>query len=211
MVNEKTQIITPEMFQNEINVSRETLEKLKIYADLLIKWQQKINLVSSKTLPVLWHRHIYDSAQLFSIIENKDSPILDIGSGAGFPSLVLAIMGQKNIHLVESDTRKCAFMREVIRKTGVNVTIHNERIESLEPFDVKYIIARALATIEKIFNFTEPFISNETIFLLQKGENFKEEILNVKKRWTMRIETIKSLSNEDSVILKLQEVQKCPI
>jgi 16S rRNA (guanine527-N7)-methyltransferase len=125
----KQSISTPEAFQAAFNVSRETLERLKAYADLLIKWNARINLVSPDTIPILWDRHITDSAQLFRFIPQNTPNLLDVGVGAGFPGLVLSIMGIKEVHLVESDQRKIAFLREAARLTGAHVTLHGARIE----------------------------------------------------------------------------------
>ena len=130
--------------------SEKTLEKLKIYEDVLKKWQSKINLVSNSTLSDVWDRHIMDSAQLYPLISKQEQVVLDLGSGAGFPGLVLAILnqyegkGKWHIHLVESDIRKCVFMQEVVRLCQLNVKIHNCRIEQMPDMQADVITARAL-------------------------------------------------------------------
>ena len=135
----------PIEFQAKSGVSRETLERLTIYADLLVKWQAKINLVGPETLADLWSRHMLDSAQLFPLIRPDAKRLVDLGSGAGFPGLVLGVMGAPDVHLVESDARKCAFLREAARLTGTTVTIHNKRIEQVAPLGADVVTARALA------------------------------------------------------------------
>ena len=132
-----------------LGVSRETLARLEDYADLLRKWQNAINLVSTASLNDLWRRHIWDSAQLLPHIPADAHSLLDLGSGAGFPGLVLAILGVDGVVLVEADKRKCAFLREAARVTGTDVTIHDRRIEDMgeeiPPVDV--ITARAVASL----------------------------------------------------------------
>ena len=123
--------MTPEEFVEQCPVSRETLDRLTVLADLLARWTQRINLVSKSTLPDLWRRHILDSAQLAAHVPPGSRTMVDLGSGAGFPGLVLAAITDLDIHLVESDARKCAFLREAARSMGRQVTVHNTRIEKL--------------------------------------------------------------------------------
>ena len=114
-----------------LDVPRETQEKLDCYVQLLIKWQARINLISSKTLPEIWHRHILDSAQLVSYLPKTPSVILDMGSGAGLPGVILAILTGHQLHLVESDSRKIAFMRAALRETGTSAILHEQRMETV--------------------------------------------------------------------------------
>ena len=119
------------------DVSRETLAKFDAYAELLEKWQKRINLVSGKTLPELWTRHFLDSAQLYKSLPSGCNTLVDMGSGAGLPGLVMAIMGVPDVHMIESDSRKVAFLREAARGAGAKVTLHNERIEDVAPFPAR--------------------------------------------------------------------------
>ena len=121
-----------EDFCSRQHVSRETFEKFKIFHNTLIKWQESINLISKTSVENIWERHFLDSAQLYTFIKGVKGNVIDFGSGAGFPGLILAIMGHQKIHLVESDQKKCTFLREVAMLTDVNVQIHNTRIENLE-------------------------------------------------------------------------------
>ena len=146
-------LFTREDFFNKTDVSRETMEKVKIYANLLEKWQRKINLVSSATLPDLWRRHFYDSFQLKDLFEGPNSgnlKILDIGSGAGFPGLLLSMLDIGEFHMVESNNKKCAFMGQVIRQTGCRAIVYNERVEDMASFPVDYVIPRACASLDKL-------------------------------------------------------------
>jgi 16S rRNA (guanine527-N7)-methyltransferase len=132
------------------NVSRETYDKLRIYEKTLIKWQGSINLISKSTINDIWVRHFLDSAQLYPFISKIKGNIFDFGSGAGFPGLILAIMGHKNITLVESDQKKCTFLREVARLSETDVSILHSRIENLEFRRVDLIMSRALAPLSKL-------------------------------------------------------------
>ena len=139
------------------NVSRETYKKFIIFYETLIKWQKSINLISKSSIENIWVRHFLDSAQLYTYTKKFNGNILDFGSGAGFPGLILAMMGHKNIHLVESDQKKCTFLREVAMLSETDVIIHNNRIEKLEFFYVDLITARALAPLNKLIDYAEAF------------------------------------------------------
>ncbi|MGE3334739.1 MAG: 16S rRNA (guanine(527)-N(7))-methyltransferase RsmG [Rhodospirillaceae bacterium] len=199
-------ITGPDAFQATFDVSRETLERLKAYADLLVKWNAKINLVSPDSIPTLWHRHIADSAQLFRFIPHNTPNLLDVGSGAGFPGLVLAIMGVPNVHLVEVDQRKVAFMREAARVAGVQVTFHAARIESIPAFQVQAVTARALAALERLLEWTSPFRTPDTLCLFLKGQTVEAELTEAHKRWTMVVDRQQSLTDPTGTILSLREV-----
>ena len=138
-------------FQSNANVSRETMERLDIYADLLRSWTKRINLVSNKTLPMLWQRHFLDSAQLFPFV--TEGLWLDVGSGGGFPGAVIAIMSPDTpVTLVESDQRKAAFLRTVARETGVGFQVKAERMEALPPAQANRFSARALAPLTELLS-----------------------------------------------------------
>lgn len=201
-------ITGPDAFQAAFDVSRETLERLKAYADLLVKWNAKINLVSPDSIPSLWHRHIADSAQLFRFLPQNTPNLLDVGSGAGFPGLVLAIMGVPNVHLVEVDQRKVAFMREAARVAGVQVTFHAARIESIPAFQVQVVTARALAALERLLDWTEPFRRPDTLCLFLKGQTVEAELTEAHKQWTMAVDRQQSLTDPTGTILSLREVRR---
>jgi 16S rRNA (guanine527-N7)-methyltransferase len=195
-------------------VSRETLERLEAYAALLTKWQARINLVGPATLPELWRRHMLDSAQLFGLLPPGTRVVVDLGSGAGFPGLVLAALGVPEVHLIESDSRKCAFLREAARVMGVAATIHNRRIEQVPPFAADVVTARALAPLSVLLGYAFPFLqaavdkgdSGECLFL--KGRAAPEELTLASKEWKMAIERVASLSDPDGLILRISEVAR---
>ncbi len=197
--------MTPEEFRAETGVSRETLDRLIRYAEALKRWQARINLVGQATLEDLWRRHMLDSGQLLPLIPPTARRLIDLGSGAGFPGLVLAILGVPEAHLVEADARKCAFLREAVRRVGaVNVTIHNRRIEAMpaEPFDV--VTARALAPLPELLKLAQRFAGPRTIYLFPRGRGVDEELIRTPETATMRLERIASRTDPGAAILKLE-------
>jgi len=197
-------------FQEMTGVSLEALERLQAYADLLEKWQAKINLVGPATLPDLWRRHMLDSAQLFPLLPKEDCSVVDFGSGAGFPGLVLALMGASHVTLVESDGRKCAFLAEVMRatETGPGVRLENRRIEETSPVRVDVVTSRALAPLDRLLSLSGPFIGEGTICLFPKGKTVDEELTEAEKIWMMRVSKIQSLSDPSGTILKLENIAR---
>lgn len=209
--------LTSEAFQRLTGVSRETLERLRVYLRLLEKWQGTINLVSRGSLEDAWRRHMLDSAQLARYIpscgpscggEGGAPVIVDIGSGAGFPGLVLAIMGAGVVHLVESNRRKCAFLATVARETNTEVTIQPLRVESLSPFAADIVTARNLAPLHKLLAYSEPFVGREGECLFLKGKKADEELTEAAKRWSMRVERFASDSDSSGVVLRLRQISR---
>jgi 16S rRNA (guanine527-N7)-methyltransferase len=195
-------------FQTRTNVSRETLAHLERYGALLEKWQKAINLVGNSTIPDLWRRHMLDSWQLLSCVSQTSGNWLDLGSGAGFPALVVAIVSDFEVHAVESDQRKCLFMQNVSRETLADLIVHRNRIEEMAPFSADVISARALAPLEKLLEYANPFAHEKTEFLFLKGQDVDEELTKASKCWNMRIEKYRSLTSDDGCIVKLTEVSR---
>ncbi len=193
------------------NVSRETYEKFIIFHKTLIKWQSSINLISKNSIENIWARHFLDSAQLYKITKEIKGNIIDFGSGAGFPGLILAMMGHTKIHLVESDQKKCTFLREVCMLTDTYVTIHNSRIENLEYFEVDLITARALAPLNKLIDYAEAFVNksstNQKIpkMLFLKGKSYRKEISNLIQQETFSIEEFVSITDKFGKILYINK------
>ena len=169
--------------QKILNVSRETMEKFDKYLNWLKSWQKKLNLVGSSTLDDPWRRHILDSGQITKYIRNKNDQIIDVGSGAGLPGIVLSIMGYKNIVMVESDYKKTVFITEALRVCGLQGKVLNERIEKLECIDDTTLTFRAFAPIEKVFNLIGDKIKKETRLVFLKGKTAMEEVRCSKKTW----------------------------
>lgn len=191
-------------------VSRETIGDFAIYADVLARWQRRINLVSPGTLAQFWRRHVADSLQCMALAPDARRWI-DLGSGAGFPGLILAIL-QKNMesdhHLVESNQKKCAFLREVGRRTATPVKIHTQRIESvaklsnLRSFDV--VTARALAPLTSLLQYSAPFMGADTTGLFHKGRDYELEIEECRGRWSFDLVIHRSATALDSVLLEIR-------
>lgn len=190
------------------NVSHETFRKMEIYHQLLIKWQQKINLVSPKTLDNAWERHFLDSAQLFPLLSYPEHPIFDLGSGAGFPGLILSIMGTTQINLIESDQRKCVFLSEVIRLTQTSAKVFNLRIESVEKdFQARVVTSRACASLDNLLNYAYPLLSPEGECLFLKGRGVESEISEAQKRWMFHVEQHPSITEAEGCILRIRGLE----
>jgi 16S rRNA (guanine527-N7)-methyltransferase len=196
--------MTTEEFQAMTNVSRETLVRLQAYADLLVRWQASINLVGPSTLPDLWRRHFLDSAQLLNLAPANARVWLDLGSGAGFPGLVLAILGVPEMHLIESDRRKSTFLGEVARATGTKVHIHRSRVESTSPIPADVITARALAPLASLLALSIRFAGDNTVVLFPKGQDVEKELTEASKSWSMQVERVVSRSDPRGTILRVK-------
>jgi 16S rRNA (guanine527-N7)-methyltransferase len=196
-------IATPEDFERAFGVSRETIERLKTYEALLKQWQKTINLVAPSTLADVWHRHFADSTQLLALAPPNAKHWVDLGSGAGFPGLVLAILlaerGGGRVTLIESDTRKAAFLAEVARRTGAAVDIQGTRIEKsatqakVGPVDV--VTARALAPLPRLLGLSAPFFSGPTVGLFLKGREGEAEVQVAEKLWEFEADLRPSLTD----------------
>jgi len=200
--------MTPDQFARQADVSRETLARLKRYAEMLEKWNRRINLVGRGTIEDLWRRHMLDSAQLLPLIPQDAGSLVDLGSGAGFPGLVLAICGVKNVHLIEADRKKCAFLREVARETDTPVTIHNKRIEEIESFQADIVTSRALAPLPKLLDMAAPFTKKHSILLFLKGRSADGELTEAAKEWNMRVDQIPSQTDPEGMILRLEAISR---
>ncbi|MDJ0950049.1 MAG: 16S rRNA (guanine(527)-N(7))-methyltransferase RsmG [Alphaproteobacteria bacterium] len=207
-----------EEFSERITVSRETAARLDRYLSLLRIWQKRINLVGARTLSEPWRRHMLDSAQLWPIIQSLSTSrggeplVVDLGSGAGFPGLVLAILGGVQVHLIESDARKCAFLRTVADATETPVAIHARRAEDIDPTAVlgprlaDWVTARACAPLPRLLELAHPFLAPQGRCLFHKGARWAEELTEAKKTWKIASECLPSMSHESGVLLKITEL-----
>jgi len=201
--------LSPAEFQAATGVSRETLDRLTLLADLLKKWQPRINLVGGDTQADLWRRHMLDSAQLAPLVPPSARTLIDLGSGAGFPGLVLAALGPAvGVHLVEADARKCAFLREAAAAMDLQVTIHQRRIEQMapQPFDV--VTARALAPLARLLGLAERFVGPGTLCLFLKGRGVEGELIEAQKTWRMVVRRRPSLSDPAGTILDVGAIAR---
>ena len=191
-------------------VSRETLARLEAYAELLTRWSARINLVGRDTVADLWRRHFLDSAQLRPFVPDGAQSLIDLGSGAGFPGLVLAILGVAGVELVEADTRKAAFLREAARVAEASVTIRPCRINAVPGHSVDIVTARALAPLDRLLDLAQPFLGPETVCLFPKGARAGEELTLARKRWTMIVVLHNSIADPRGVVLRLHRVVREP-
>lgn len=198
--------MTAAELQRRLDLGGDVLERLEAYVALLGKWQRRINLVAPATLPDVWSRHILDSAQLLSQAAGHHGPLLDLGSGAGFPGMVLAILGREDVILVEADRRKAAFLQEAARVTKTDVMIEACRIEALRPIRAGIVTARALATVSELLHYSRPFADESTLYLFLKGERADAELTTARERWNMRVDKVPSVSDARGVILRLEGV-----
>jgi 16S rRNA (guanine527-N7)-methyltransferase len=204
-------IDSPEEFARAFSVSHETLEKLILYERLLVQWQKAVNLIAPATLPQIWQRHFADSAQLLRYAPPGPKTWVDLGSGGGFPGLVIAILlanqRDSRVHLIESNSRKCAFLSEVARQTRAPAVVHNARIadayasNAIPEADV--ISARALAPLDALLDLAQPFFRDASAGLFLKGREAEDEIADARKRWTFEVETHPSVTDAQGKILKI--------
>lgn len=195
-----------EGFRAAAGVSRETSERLAAYVDLLGQWNRRVNLVGRATMADVWRRHVLDSAQLFPQLPPDARTVVDLGSGAGFPGLVLAILGVPDMHLVEADGRKAVFLREAARVAAARVTVHAGRIEDMPGLAADAVTGRALADLPRLLDLAEKFVTSRTICLFLKGRNAAQELTEARKTWKMRDTLLPSLSDPEGSILRLESV-----
>ena len=203
-------------------VSGETIVKFNIYKNMLKEWNNQTLLVQVDTLNDFIPRHVIDSLQIIPLISETDSlndlekliqkksmvSILDIGSGSGFPGMILAMCGFANITLCESNLKKCIFLEEVARKTNTPVTIINSRAENLKK-KYEIIVSRACCDLERLCAFMSG-VSNENgaTGIFHKGASWKSEVRDASIKWDFDLKTHKSITNEESVVLIVQKLQK---
>lgn len=195
-----------------LGVSRETIQRLDIYEALLRKWNRSINLVSRATLADGWSRHFMDSAQLL-LQRPSGEKWVDIGSGAGFPGLVCAILAAEvmpecSFTLLESDQRKCEFLRMVSRETSVPVKVIPQRIEIADPQNADVVSARALAPLSALLNYVERHGADGSVALLLKGKSYQIEIDEALDQWSFRSQVRPSVTNSEAVVLEISEVER---
>jgi len=196
-----------ERFLSATNVSRETLAKLDRYAEMLVEWNQRFNLVASSTIPHLWERHFLDSWQLLGHIPIPAPIIADIGSGAGFPGLILAIMGAGDIHLIESTGKKANFLRAVASELGLTASIHQKRVEDIEGLQADIVTALAVAALPDLFPLATRLSKRGAQFLFLKGKNVGDEIEAARKNWSFTFDKHPSISDDSGVVLTIRDLK----
>ena len=207
----------PNLLKQVKNVSRETEQRLTVFHDLLVQWQARINLIAPSTIQQIWSRHIADSVQVFESLEGAHE-IVDIGSGAGLPGMIIAILlaesGSGRVHLVESNGKKCAFLNAAIRQIGlrdqgVDITVVNDRIEKALPKIArpKIVTARALASLNDLLRLTAPYLANGTLGVFPKGRDHEAEIADAQRHWEFEYAIVPSRLEDGSVLLKISALR----
>lgn len=200
------------MTSDDLNVSRETMEKLQAFSSLVEKWTQKINLISKPSIPEVWERHILDSAQLYDLAPSTGSWV-DLGSGGGFPGIVVCILAQgqgadQQFTLVESDQRKSTFLRTAIRELSLEAKVITQRIEQVPPLKANILSARALADLDVLLGFAERHLSPDGTALLPKGAQWEKEDAEAQIRWSYDCAPITSKTNPEAAILKIKDIAR---
>lgn len=201
-------------FMGTYNVSRETFEQLKAYEASLHEWQKKFNLVSNASLEDAWNRHFLDSAQLFKLIPENAKTVVEFGSGAGFPGMVLAIMAAEktpylNFYLIESISKKTLYLNEVKKITGIdNVKIINDRIENIKIPNVDVITSRAMCSLKELLGYVTKFSTSKTLCIFPKGKKYPEEIAEAQKYWNFNYKVVPSEQSDEGAILVINQIKK---
>lgn len=197
----------------QADVSRETFGRLEVYAAALVKWQKAINLVSPKTIPTLWSRHFLDSAQLFGLSDARDGLWLDIGSGGGFPGLVCAAIAKEKapdmqFTFIESDVRKCSFLRSVALEMDLRISVLSARIEDVPPQNATVLSARALAPLVRLLGYADRHLAPNGTALFLKGATHRQEVEEALETWRMKVDSVPSQTADEAVILKIGDVRR---
>ncbi|MCC5981997.1 MAG: 16S rRNA (guanine(527)-N(7))-methyltransferase RsmG [Oceanicaulis sp.] len=202
-------------FQAATGVSRETLDRFETWRRLLIEWSKHTNLVSRSTLDDFWFRHAYDSWQLLRLAPEGARYWVDIGAGAGFPGLALAITlaetapGEVRVTLIESIGKKAAFLRAVIEETGIRadvITARAEEVSALPSCDV--VTARAVAPLAKLLTWMQPYVEKGAIALIPKGARHEEELTDARKSWTFEASLHASLTSDEAAIIRIERLTR---
>lgn len=187
------------------DVPRETLDR---FAALLLRWNRTVNLISANDEPLLWDRHIGDSLQLVPLMVPRPDRAIDLGSGAGFPGLVLAIAAGIPFDLIEADKRKAAFLREAARITGAPVQVHAVRIEAARVAPAPLVTARALAPLPRLLSLAAPLLTPDGTCLFLKGASAKAELTDAATQWHMQVQSVPSRTIPDACILRISHLSR---
>jgi len=206
--SESKEPLTVEVFARRAGIDRTTCDSLERYADILKKWQKRFNLVGTSTMNDLWSRHFLDSAQLVPLISDDQGVIVDMGSGAGFPGLVLSIMGINNVQLVESDANKTEFLRQAIRETSASAILHRTRIELYDGPKATIVTSRACAPLNRLLDYAVGICAANARLLFFKGRNWQAELTESQTAWHIDYQSHVSCIDPDGIILEINEFKR---
>lgn len=195
-----------------LDVSRETFDKLAALCALVVRWTPAINLVSKSTASQIWSRHLLDSAQIFAFIPPSARHWVDLGSGGGFPGLVVAVLGAEKmpdlaITLVESDRRKSVFLSEAARTLGLKITVLTQRIDEIAPLSADVLSARALAPLASLCAFADRHLAKDGTAIFMKGANYADEVVEARKSWNFESQIHQSRTDATAVVLEMKAIR----
>lgn len=203
-----TEVFTRDSLPGAFDVSRETLARLDAIIAELDAWRLKVNLIGPREWPTIWHRHVADGLQLMPLLGSARR-VVDLGSGAGFPGLVIAAaLEGGHVTMVESVGKKCAFLHAAIQAAGLPARVEQARIESVDVDDIEVVTARALAPLPKLLELSAKWLESGAFGVFPKGENLDEELTAARQRWTFSAEVIPSRTSPTGQILTVSEVRK---
>ena len=197
-------------FKNQINPDEDTINKLTKFVSMLRENQKNMNLIGKSTMSAIWTRHILDSAQIEKILpkENKNYITVDVGTGAGFPGMVLAAMGRKDLLLCEKSIKKNIFLNTVAKECNLKVKMYNNRIENLRAANIKTVISRAFAPLKSLILKVRHCLYSDTTLVLHKGKTYMKEIIEAKSLFCFNYKCYDSATNSDSKILKIDNIKE---
>ena len=201
------------MLRPQKNARKVKSDKNKIlnrYVNLILKNQKSLNLIGKSTIPLIWERHVIDSLQILDYLpkERKNRFLLDVGTGAGFPGVILAIMGRKDVLLCEKSVKKSMFLKNALKECSIDITVHNCNIEQFNHDKISVIVSRAFASIEKLIFSIFHLLSKETTLVIHKGKKYIYEIKEAKKKFNFNVEKFKSITSSEGVILKIKNIKR---
>lgn len=189
----------------------EASDRLNAYLELLLRWNTRINLVAERDPAIIRERHIIDSLQLLPLLPTGSEPIADLGSGGGFPGMVIAICCPRVVHLVESDRRKAAFLTEAAARLGLRqVQVHASRIEQTRLPPLAAVTARALAALPDLLALAVPHLAPGGITILPKGRGWEDELTAARAAWTFTVECFVSRTDPEAALLRLSDIARGP-
>ena len=197
-------------FKDQINPNADTIYKLKKFVNMIVDYQKNMNLIGKSTMPNIWKRHILDSAQIEKFLpkENKNYITVDVGTGAGFPGMVLAAMGRKDLLLCEKSTKKNIFLNAVAKECNFRVKMYNDRIENLRASNIRTIISRAFSPLKSLILKVRHCLCWDTTLILHKGKTYMKEIIEAKSLFCFNYECYDSVTNSDAKILKINNIKQ---
>jgi len=201
-------LYTKQKIIEKFNLSIHQSSKIDQYLDEIYNYNNHTNIVGKSTLIDPWIRHVLDSIQITNFIKNKKSSILDLGTGAGIPGIILSINNFKNVSLIDSNLKKITFIKLVCLKLNIKTKIYHQRIETLINKKFDYLISRAVTNLSQLFYYSQKLLNKNTILIFLKGKNVKEEIKEANMKWKFKHELYQSISNKRGNIVIIKNLRK---